>query len=132
MCPPDLDDDARSAQPPQGLTRRRFQSLMLAASAGAAPLPAARAAEGPPVVLGIDGEFGLEESTSAQAVELGVKVAVEQINQAGGVLRGRPLTIVTKDHRSIPARGIRNIEEFAAMPDVLAVFGGRFSPVVIE
>ena len=137
MCPQDLDHDARSAQQtqrvqplqPEQMTRRAFQAAMLAAAA--APL-AARAAEGPPVVLGIDGEFGLDNSTSAQAVELGVKVAVEQINQAGGVLRGRPLAIVTKDHRSIPARGIRNIEEFAAMPEVLAVFGGRFSPVVIE
>ncbi|RZL11751.1 MAG: ABC transporter substrate-binding protein [Rubrivivax sp.] len=90
------------------------------------------AANGKPVVLGIDGEFGLINSTSAQAVELGVKIAVEQINAAGGVLGGRPLQIVTKDHRSIPARGIRNISEFAAMPDLIAVFGGRFSPVVIE
>jgi branched-chain amino acid transport system substrate-binding protein len=130
MCPPDHDDDARSAQPRHGLTRRRFQAALLAA--GAAPRAALAADKAPPVILGIDGEFGLVNSTSAQAVELGVKVAVEQINQAGGVLKGRPLAIVIKDHRSIPARGIRNIEEFAAMPDVLAVFGGRFSPVVIE
>ena len=132
MFPSDLDDDARSAQQRDGLTRRRFQAAMLAAGAAATAPLAALAAAGPPVVLGIDGEFGLDNSTSAQAVELGVKVAVEQINQAGGVLGGRPLAIVTKDHRSIPARGIRNIEEFAAMPEVLAVFGGRFSPVVIE
>lgn len=85
-----------------------------------------------PVFVGIDGEFGLADSTSAQAIELGVKVAVEQINAAGGVLHGRPITIITKDHRSIPARGIRNIEEFAATPDLVAVFGARFSPVVIE
>ena len=39
---------------------------------------------------------------------------------------------MTKDHRSIPARGIRNIEEFARMPGLVAVFGGRFSPVIIE
>jgi branched-chain amino acid transport system substrate-binding protein len=32
----------------------------------------------------------------------------------------------------MPARGVRNIEEFAAMDDLVAVFGGRFSPVVIE
>jgi branched-chain amino acid transport system substrate-binding protein len=48
------------------------------------------------------------------------------------VLGGRPLELVTKDHRSIPARGIRNIQEFARMPGLVAVFGGRFSPVVIE
>jgi branched-chain amino acid transport system substrate-binding protein len=84
------------------------------------------------VLLGIDGEFGLANSTSAQAVELGVRTAMAEINAAGGVLNGRPLELVTRDHRSMPSRGIRNIEEFAKMPDVVAVFGGRFSPVIIE
>ncbi len=111
------------------LRRRRFSGGLIAA----ALLPGiVRAADGSPVLIGIDGEFGLANSTSAQAVELGVKVAVAEINAAGGVLGGRPLQIVIRDHRSIPARGIRNIREFAAMPDLVAVFGGRFSPVVIE
>jgi branched-chain amino acid transport system substrate-binding protein len=85
-----------------------------------------------PVLLGIDGEFGLDNSTSAQAVELGMRAAIQEINAAGGVLHGRPLQLVIRDHRSIPARGIRNIQEFAKMPDLVAVFGGRFSPVIIE
>jgi branched-chain amino acid transport system substrate-binding protein len=92
----------------------------------------ARAAAPQPVLLGIDGEFGLDNSVSAQAVELGMRTAVAEINAAGGVLGGRKLDVVTKDHRSIPARGIRNIQEFARMPGLVAVFGGRFSPVVIE
>jgi len=90
------------------------------------------AADARPVRVGIDGEFGLKNSTSAQAIELGVRIAVDQINSAGGVLGGRPIEIVKRDHRSIPARGIRNIEQFAKMEDLIAVFGGRFSPVVIE
>ncbi len=65
-------------------------------------------------------------------MELGLGTAIGEINRAGGVLGGRPLEIVTRDHRSIPARGIRNLEEFARTPDLVAVFGGRFSPVVIE
>jgi len=85
-----------------------------------------------PVRIGLDAEFGLDNSTSAQAVELGLRTAIGEINRAGGVLGGRPLELVTKDHRSIPARGIRNLEEFARTPDLVAVFGGRFSPVVIE
>lgn len=93
---------------------------------------AAAGAAGPPVVLGIDAEFGLANSTSAQAVERGVRIAIAEINEAGGVLGGRKLEIITKDHRSIAARGIRDIEEFAGAPDVVAVFGGRFSPVIIE
>jgi branched-chain amino acid transport system substrate-binding protein len=85
-----------------------------------------------PVVIGLDGEFGLEQSVSAQAVELGMRTAIAEINAAGGVLGGRNLELLTKDHRSIPARGIRNLTEFAAVPNLVAVFGARFSPVVIE
>lgn len=97
----------------------------LAVCAGASAAP-------PPVRIGLDAEFGLDNSTSAQAVELGLRTAIGEINRAGGVLKGRPLELVTRDHRSLPARGIRNIEEFARMPDLVAVFGGRFSPVIIE
>lgn len=105
-------------------TRRTFAgTLLLGGMALAAPQP---------VLLGIDGEFGLDNSTSARAVELGMRAAIQEINAAGGVLHGRPLQLVIRDHRSIPARGIRNIQEFAKMPGLVAVFGGRFSPVVIE
>lgn len=93
---------------------------------------ATHATDKKPVLLGIDAEFGLENSISAQAVDLGVRTAIAEINAAGGVLGGRPLEVITKDHRSMPARGIRNIREFAAMPDLVAVFGARFSPVIIE
>ena len=115
----------------QHLPRRRFAAAALSMALSLSTWTAL-AAPPRPVLLGIDGEFGLDNSTSAQAVELGMRAAVAEINAAGGVLHGRPLQIAIKDHRSIPARGIRNIQEFAAMPDLVAVFGGRFSPVVIE
>ncbi len=92
----------------------------------------AHAGPAAPVLIGLDAEFGLANSVSAQAVELGLRTAIAEINASGGVLKGRPLELVTRDHRSIPARGIRNIEEFTKMPNLVAVFGGRFSPVVIE
>jgi branched-chain amino acid transport system substrate-binding protein len=116
---------------PRALRRMR---CILACSLLAGGLAQAAAAlpGGQPVLLGIDGEFGLDNSTSAQAVELGMRTAIHEINAAGGVLHGRPLQLVIKDHRSIPARGIHNIQEFARMTDLVAVFGGRFSPVVIE
>jgi len=94
---------------------------------GAHAAPAA----GAPVSIGLDGEFSVERSTSAQAIELGIRVAIDEINAAGGVLGGRPLALLTKDNRSNPARGVANLTEFAAVPDLVAVFGGRFSPVVI-
>lgn len=115
--------------------RKTMAGLLPVALLGLAlliPVADAHAAAKPPVIVGIDGEFGLDSSTSAQAVELGVRAAVKEINDAGGVLDGRPIAVLTRDHRSMPARGMRNIAEFAAIPQVVAVFGGRFSPVVIE
>ena len=96
--------------------------------AGAHAAPAA----GAPVRIGLDAEFSVVDSTSAQAIELGIRVAMDEINSAGGVLGGRPLELVTKDNHINPARGIANLTELAAMPDMVAVFGGRFSPVMTE
>ncbi len=84
-----------------------------------------------PVLVGLDAEFGVQGTLSAQAIELGLRTAIAQINAAGGVLGGRPIELVSKDHQAVPARGIRNIAEFAAMPNLVAVFGGRNSPVVL-
>ena len=110
------------------LSRRQTLALLPGLLCSAATL--AQAAT--PVLVGIDAEFSLDNSTSAQAIELGARVAMAEINQSGGVFGGRPLDIITRDHRAITARGIKNIREFVAMPDVVAVLGGRFSPVIIE
>ncbi len=91
----------------------------------------ARATSMPPVLVGLDGEFGLENNFSAQAIELGLRTAIAQINAAGGVLGGRPIELVVKDHRAILARSVRNNAEFAAMPNLVAVFGGLFGPVIV-
>ena len=90
------------------------------------------AAEPNPVLIGFDGEFGLENSTSAQAIERGILIAIDEINRAGGVLGGRPLKLISKENRSVTARGIRNLKDFAEMPDMVAMFVGRFSPVALE
>ncbi|WP_417815369.1 ABC transporter substrate-binding protein [Thalassospira alkalitolerans] len=85
-----------------------------------------------PVLVGFDGAYSLKNSTSAQAIELGLKAAIHEINAAGGVLGGRLIELVTKDNRSVPARGIANLEDFAAIPELVAVFAGRFSPVILQ
>ncbi|AWK85202.1 ABC transporter substrate-binding protein [Azospirillum thermophilum] len=103
--------------------------LCISAEAGAED---ARPATSTPVTVALDGEFGLTNSTSAESIQRGILTAIDEINRAGGVLNGRPLQLITREHRSISARGIKNIRELAAMPDLVAVFGGRFSPVVIE
>lgn len=85
-----------------------------------------------PVFIGLDAEFGLLGSTSAQAIDKGILTATYEINRTNGVLGGRPLVLKTTDNRSVPARGIKNLRDLAKIPDLVAVFAGRFSPVVIE
>ncbi|MEO5375421.1 MAG: ABC transporter substrate-binding protein [Alphaproteobacteria bacterium] len=85
-----------------------------------------------PVVIGLDAEFGHQTSTSAPAIRQGILVAIDEINSRGGVLGGRPLMLVERDNRSVPARGVQNIRDLSANPDVVAIFCGKFSPVVLE
>ena len=51
-------------------------------------------ADSTPVLIGIDAEFSVVGSTSAQAIRLGAQIAVDEINADGGVLGGRPLALV--------------------------------------
>ncbi|MCP5159385.1 MAG: ABC transporter substrate-binding protein [Gammaproteobacteria bacterium] len=90
------------------------------------------AQESKPVLIGLDGEFGHVSSTSAEAIRQGIQIAIDEINLSGGVLHGRPLKLVEKANQSLPARSFKNIEEFAALPDLVAVYCGRFSPTVLE
>lgn len=115
--------------PAAGATRRRV--LQTAAACVALPASKLSLAAGP-IVIGIDGEFQLEGSLSAQAVGLGVRIALAEIEAKELAGPGRRFEVVERDHGSIAARGIRNLREFAAMPGLLAVFAGRFSPVVLE
>ena len=85
-----------------------------------------------PVYIGLDAEFGHKTSTSGQAIQQGISIAMDEINGAGGVLGGRKLELVTRDNRSVTAIGIDNLRELAAKPDLVAVFGGKFSPIYVE
>lgn len=85
-----------------------------------------------PVLIGLDAEFGHSTSTSAEAIERGMEIAIAEINAAGGVLGGRPLKLIKRDNASITARGVDDLRELAGMPDLVAVFGGKFSPIYIE
>lgn len=95
-------------------------------------LPGTSLADGAPVRIGLDAEISHKTSTSDDAIRLGILAAIVEINQRGGVLGGRPLLLETLDNRGVPARGVDNLRELARRPDLVAVFTGKFSPVVIE
>ncbi|WEN42148.1 hypothetical protein CKCBHOJB_01733 [Thauera sp. GDN1] len=116
---------------PASPSRRRF---LTAGSAGlvALTVPSHVFGSAPPVLVGLDAEFFDRTSTSDEAVQLGAQTAIDDINAMGGVLGGRPLQLITTDNRSLPARGVANVEQLGNLPDMTAYLGGKFSPVVLE
>lgn len=113
--------------------RRTVLTLGAATAVGAfRNVRAAAPATGPSLSIGIDAEFSHVTSTSAQAIERGASIAVDEINAAGGVLKGRPLALIKRDNRGVPTRAVENLRELSAMPDLVAVLTGKFSPAVVE
>jgi branched-chain amino acid transport system substrate-binding protein len=114
--------------------RGTLLAALAALTALGLPIPQASAAvaDGAPVFIGLDAEFGSKTSTSGQAVRQGMEIAIDEINRAGGVLKGRRLELVTRDNRSIPAMGVDDLKELAAIPDLVGVFGAKYSPVLVE
>lgn len=113
-------------------TRRRLLGAVALAGLGFSPARLRAAGPDGPVLIGLDGEFGYQSSTSAEAILQGTQIAIEEINASGGVLGGRRLEVVRRANSSVPARSVANLREFAAMPDLVAVYCGRFSPTVLE
>lgn len=100
----------------------------------ALPLHAAEKAGAglPPVLIGFDGAYSQLTNTAARAIELGTQIAMEEINRSGGLFNGRPLALVTKDNHGVAARAKDNFRDLAALPDLVAVYGGKFSPAIME
>lgn len=90
------------------------------------------AAEPAPVYIGLDEAYSQKTNTAVHAIETGIRIAIEEINQQGGVLGGRPLVLKTTDNQGISAVAKDNFEELAAIPDMVAILGGRYSPIVVE
>lgn len=107
---------------------KKFRSFLMTSALWALSATAFAAGN---IKIAIDAEFGIPNSTSAQAVRTGAQVAVNEINAAGGVL-GRKLEVIERDNRAVPARSLNNLRELAADPDVVAVMCARYSPVVVE
>jgi branched-chain amino acid transport system substrate-binding protein len=85
----------------------------------------------PLVVIGLDADISSVAVQGGKAIERGALIAIHELNEKGGVL-GRKLELKVSDHRGNPARGIDNIEEFAADPNVVAVLGGVHTPVALR
>lgn len=110
----------------------RHQVLGLALCLAALTAAWGSAPAGAPVYIGLDEAYSIKTNTAPQAIERGVRAAMDEINARGGVLGGRPLRLVTTDNQGVSARGRDNFVALASRPDMIAVLGGKFSPVTVE
>ena len=84
-----------------------------------------------PIVVGLDADMSSVAAEGGQAIKRGALIAIHELNQKGGVL-GRKFELRVRDHRGNPARGVDNIDSFAADPNVVAVLGGVHTPVALR
>lgn len=111
--------------------RRRF--LEQCAVLGTAALAASSASSSPrSIQIGADLELAHLTSTSDDAILAGARLAIDDINEAGGLLGGSHLELIVRDNRSVPSRGVANAREFSALPDMPAFLCGKYSAVVLE
>ncbi|MEM9368893.1 MAG: ABC transporter substrate-binding protein [Planctomycetota bacterium] len=83
------------------------------------------------IVIGLDADLTSASARAGEAVQRGVRLALQEINDAGGVL-GRTVELISRDHRGNPRRGLDNVRELSEIPNVVAIMGGIHTPVALE
>lgn len=136
---------ASSASPARRAPRLRFWPLMFLLAGllivipesipppvqAAQPAPAVQTAEGVPLRIGLNADLTTPHRAVGIAIQRGALLAIEELNQAGGLL-GRPVELVVVDHRRNPARGEDNVRQLAADDTVIAILGGMQTPVILN
>ena len=104
-----------------------------AAAAAATALPiatAARAQDAEPVkigvIIGLTGSAAVAGNDSYAAI----KLAVEEVNKAGGVL-GRPIVLVAEDDEGRPKSGVEAANKIADVDNVAAAIGAYQSSIAL-
>lgn len=84
-----------------------------------------------PILIGLDADLSSGSARSGESIQRGAQLAIDEINQQGGVL-GRSLKLLVKDHRGNPQRGVDNVLELSAMDNVVAILSGLHTPVAMK
>jgi branched-chain amino acid transport system substrate-binding protein len=99
-----------------------MRGLRLAAVAATLLLSSAAMAADP-VKIGLSGPFTGGSSSMGVSMRDGVRLAVAEINQAGGVLGGRPIELVERDDQAKNEIGVQVTQELINKEKVIAAIG---------
>ncbi|NDV86526.1 ABC transporter substrate-binding protein [Aurantimonas aggregata] len=110
------------------VNRSSILARLLAAGTAAWAIAApAQAAD--PIKIGHVAALSGASAQSGEAITRGLKIAIDEINEDGGLLDGRMLELVQRDDQSTPPRGLIAARELIDSEGVAAFFGGIDSPV---
>ncbi|CZF77123.1 C4-dicarboxylate-binding periplasmic protein precursor [Grimontia celer] len=82
------------------------------------------------LIVGLDADMIGSAAISGLSIRRGIELALDEINQKGGIL-GKEVKLIVRNNSMVPSRGLDNIEVFSTLPNLLAVFSGISSPVVL-
>ncbi|HVG59304.1 MAG TPA: ABC transporter substrate-binding protein [Hyalangium sp.] len=92
---------------------------------------AAHAQDKPPIVLGLNADMSSGSSAAGEGLRRGAVLAIAEINAQGGLLGGRKLQLMVRDHHGVAARAETQVHEFADTPNLVAVLGGLHSFAIL-
>src|SRR4051812_8882730 len=98
----------------------QFGKLLLALAAGATVTAGAAAQQ--PIKVGLSGPFTGGSASMGVSMRDGVKLAVSEINKAGGVM-GRPILLVERDDEARNELGVQVAQELINKEQVVATLG---------
>jgi branched-chain amino acid transport system substrate-binding protein len=82
-----------------------------------------------PVKVGLVAALSGQSAKSGEGITRGLTIAIDEINARGGVLDGRPLTLIRRDDESNPSKGLLAARELIHQEKAAVLFGGIDSPV---
>jgi branched-chain amino acid transport system substrate-binding protein len=116
-----------TAAPPTAAPSQPTASQQSGAPAQATSAPAAaKPATGKPIKVGYVGSLTGVGADVGNANLGGAKLAVEDVNGAGGI-SGRPIELVIYDDQTDPATSVTRVEKLITQDEVEAVIGGTHS-----
>jgi branched-chain amino acid transport system substrate-binding protein len=113
--------------PSAAFTRRVLLAGFSTLAVAAATLPAAAQDT---VKLGLVAAMSGQSAKSGEAIVRGLTIALDELNQKGGLL-GKKVELLVRDDESNPAKGVVAARELVQREKVAALFGGLDTPVSI-
>ena len=82
-----------------------------------------------PIKIGQVAALSGPSAQSGEAMTRGLQIAIDEINEKGGLLKGRKLQLIQRDDESNPPKGLIAARELIFKEKVVAFFGGLDTPV---